>query len=117
MNDSTNWNPEPDFGSFEFASPEEAKRAEVILNRMMKESFENGRKVAIGECAKVCDLLAGLNVQGWGRKSTSAARKCAEEIRMLAEQWKGRADDAGRLSRAVLGEEPSAAPQPPSTKE
>lgn len=43
------------------------------------------RNAIIEECARVCDLLAGLNVQGWGRKSTSAAHKCAKEIRALKE--------------------------------
>jgi len=42
MNDPTNWNPEVDAGSFEFASPEEAKRAEAILCRAMRESYEHG---------------------------------------------------------------------------
>lgn len=41
------------------------------------------RSTVIEECARVCDLLAGLNVQGWGRKSTCAAQKCATEIRAL----------------------------------
>lgn len=81
LNDPAKWEVEGDV--IDFASPEAAKRAEVILNRCLRESFENGRNVAIEECATVCDLLAGLNVQGWGRKSTSAARKCAEEIRTL----------------------------------
>lgn len=41
------------------------------------------RDAAIEECAMLCDLLAGLTTQGWGRKMAFAARKCATEIRAL----------------------------------
>lgn len=38
---------------------------------------------ALEEAARLCDLLAGLSTQGWGRKMAFAARKCATEIRAL----------------------------------
>lgn len=53
------------------------------LEVIIKAARADARREAIEECATVCDLLAGLSVQGWGRKSTSAARKCAEEIRAI----------------------------------
>ena len=60
MNDPTNWNLDVDTGSFAFASPEEAKRAEAILNRCMRESFKNGRKVGLEEAAKICETAPDL---------------------------------------------------------
>lgn len=55
------------------------------IERLRSSQPEGGvkREDIIEECARVCDLLAGLSVQGWGRKCTSAAQKCATEIRAL----------------------------------
>ena len=52
MNDQTNWNPDPDVGSFEFKDAAEAKRAEGIINRMMRESWENGRQAGLREASR-----------------------------------------------------------------
>lgn len=45
MNDPTNWNTD-EVGSFAFASPEEAKKAEAVMNRALKDSFNNGLEIA-----------------------------------------------------------------------
>lgn len=60
------------------------------------------RSTIIEECARVCDLLAGLNVQGWGRKSAAAAAKCAAEIRAL----KPPIDLIAELKKAIAAREP-----------
>lgn len=55
MNDPTNWNADAEVGSFAFATPEDADKAEAIMNKALRESFENGRNVALEEAALVVE--------------------------------------------------------------
>ena len=55
MNDPTNWNAEPDSGSLQFATPEDAKKAEALFNRVQRDAFNAGLEAA----AKACDAQHG----------------------------------------------------------
>lgn len=55
MNDPTNWDVDAEVGSFAFANNEEAKKAEAVMNKALRESFENGRKVAFEQAARFMD--------------------------------------------------------------
>jgi hypothetical protein len=56
MNDPTNWNADPDAGSLKFATSEDAKRAEVLFNRVQRVAW-NG---AIEAAARACDAQLGV---------------------------------------------------------
>lgn len=86
VNDQNSWALDTDEGVIRFASEEDCQRMmRLIQSKNASARPEGGvkREDIIEECARVCDLLAGLSVQGWGRKCTSAAQKCATEIRAL----------------------------------
>lgn len=55
MNDPTNWNADAHISDFEFKSIEDAKRGEIVMNRALRESFQNGKNVAFEEAAKLFD--------------------------------------------------------------
>ena len=78
MNDPTNWNLDVDTGSFEFASPEEAKRAEAILNKAMRESYANGYATAIETAAQVADEMDCAMLCGVGHEVGTRIRAIAD---------------------------------------
>lgn len=82
MNDPSKW----EVSSLEFISPEEAKKAEELIERILAESYEQGRLDGIEEAAKLCEgnhLLSGsigpLYSAGW----EEAIKFTAEVIRRL----------------------------------
>ncbi len=58
MNDPTNWNVDENVGSFAFANHEEAKKAELVMNRALQDSYNNGRRNALEEAAKIAGAHA-----------------------------------------------------------
>jgi hypothetical protein len=72
MNDPTNWNTD-EVGSFAFASPEEAKKAEAVMNRALRESYDNGRRNALEEAAKIAENWGNAPPNPNGRRAALAA--------------------------------------------